>query len=235
MGFLDHSSNNLILDAVLTDVGRQFLARNDGSFSIHKFALGDDEVNYGIIQKYGRSSGKEKIEKNTPIFEALTKQSLAQKYKLVSISNPNLIRLPSLSLTAGPAVSTDYILLKRNSDKIKSITVEQQIVNESVIDVELRDQTFVVELSNMFLQIQRNTPDNIDGNQRAQYILTRDADVNSYNGSKLTFVLALRSLTDAMFTVYGTTSNKRVIYTYVRITGVQSGAVKEFRVNIENS
>ena len=72
MGFLDNSTNNLILDAVLTDVGRQFLARNDGSFSIHKFALGDDEVNYGIVTKYGRTVGAEKIEKNTPIFEALT-------------------------------------------------------------------------------------------------------------------------------------------------------------------
>ncbi len=64
MGFLDHSTNNIILDAVLTDIGRQFLAKNDGSFSIHKFALGDDEVNYNIIQKYGRVVGREKIEKN---------------------------------------------------------------------------------------------------------------------------------------------------------------------------
>lgn len=235
MGFLDHSSNNIILDAVLTDVGRQFLARNDSSFNIHKFALGDDEVDYSIIQKYGRASGKEKIEKNTPIFEAMTKQSQAQKYKLISISNPNLIRLPSLSLKSGMVTASDYVLLKRNSDKIKSITLEQDIQNESVIDVELRDQTFIVEMSNMFLQVQRNTPDNIDANQRATYILTRDPDVNSYNGSKLTFVLALRSLTDSMFTVYGTTADKTIIYTYVRVTGVQSGAVKEFRVNIENA
>ena len=235
MGFLDHSSNNIILDAVLTDVGRQFLARNDGSFSIHKFSLGDDEVNYNIISKYGRASGKEKIEKNTPIFEALTKQSQAQKYKLISISNPNLIRLPSISLTSGMLTANNYVLLQRNTNKLQSVTIEQTIVNESVIDVELRDQLFVVELSNMFLQIQKNTPDNIDGNQRAQYILTRDPDVNSFNGSKLTFVLQLRSLTDTMFTVYGTTGNKQVIYTYVRVTGVQSGAVQEFRVNIQNS
>jgi hypothetical protein len=235
MGFLDHSSNNLILDAVLTDVGRQFLARNDGSFALHKFALGDDEVNYSIIQRYGRSSGKEKIEKNTPIFEAITKQEYAQKYKLISVSNPNLIRLPSITLSSGKLTNTDYVLLKRNSDKLKSLTLEQTIINESVIDVELRDQLFVVEMSNLFLQIQRNTPDNIDANQRATYLLTRDPDVNNYNGSKLTLVIALRSLTDAMFTVYGTKTGTQTIYTYVRVTGVQSGAVKEFRINIENS
>ena len=29
MGFLDHSTNNIIVDAVLTDKGRASLARND--------------------------------------------------------------------------------------------------------------------------------------------------------------------------------------------------------------
>ena len=70
MGYLDHSTNNIIVDAVLTDIGREFLARNDGSFSIVKFALGDDEVDYTMIEKFGRTVGKEKIEKNgLEIFE----------------------------------------------------------------------------------------------------------------------------------------------------------------------
>ena len=72
MGLLDQSTNNVILDAVLTDVGRELLARNDGSFNIVKFAFSDDEVDYTIIQKYGRTVGKEKIIKNTPVLEALT-------------------------------------------------------------------------------------------------------------------------------------------------------------------
>ena len=50
MGFLDQSTNNIILDAVLTDKGREFLSRNDGSFNIAKFAFGDDEVDYTIIE-----------------------------------------------------------------------------------------------------------------------------------------------------------------------------------------
>ena len=69
MGFLDHSTNNIVVDAVLTDLGRQALAKNDGSFSIYQFALGDDEIDYSIIQQFGRTVGKEKIEKNTPILE----------------------------------------------------------------------------------------------------------------------------------------------------------------------
>ena len=83
MGYLDHSTNNIIVDAVLTDIGREFLARNDGSFSIVKFALGDDEVDYTMIEKFGRTVGKEKIEKNTPVFEAQTNANLALKYKAV--------------------------------------------------------------------------------------------------------------------------------------------------------
>jgi len=233
MGLLDQTTNNIILDTVLTDTGRQFLARNDGSFSIVKFALGDDEVNYSIISKYGRTVGKEKIEKNTPIFEALTNQNFAQKYRLISISNPNLLRLPSLSLSGDSNVdgTESTITLGRNVQKTASCTLEQTISTESSLDVELRDQTFI----NMFLQILKNTPDNIDGNQKATYILTRSPTENSFHGSTLQFVLSVRSLTDAQFSVFGSTSNKNIITTYVKVTGAQSGAVKEFRVNINKS
>ena len=51
MGFLDHSTNNIIVDAVLTDLGRKRLSQNDGSFSIVKFALGDDEIDYSKLTK----------------------------------------------------------------------------------------------------------------------------------------------------------------------------------------
>ena len=46
MAFLDNSGD-IILDAVLTDAGRQRMARGD--FKIVKFALGDEEVNYEIF------------------------------------------------------------------------------------------------------------------------------------------------------------------------------------------
>jgi hypothetical protein len=237
MGFLDNSTNNIILDAVLTDVGRQFLARNDGSFSLHKYAFGDDEVNYGIISKYGRTVGKEKIEKNTPIFEALTNQSQAQKYRLISVSNPNLLRLPSLSLSGDATVdgTNDVITLGKSAQKTSAVTIEQIVQNETSIDVELRDQTFIVEVPNTFLQILRNTPENIDGQQRATYILTRSPTENTYGGSMVQFTLSVKSLTSTLFTVYGTTANKSKIKTYVKVTGVQSGAVKDITVIIDQN
>lgn len=237
MGFLDASTNNIILDAVLTDVGRQFLARNDGSFSIHKFALGDDEINYGIITKYGRTVGSEKIEKNTPIFEALTNQSLAQKYRLISISNPNLLRLPSMSLSGDANVSAlnELVTLGRNTQKTANINVQQTIQNETTIDVELRDQTFIVDVPNLFMQVLKHTPENIDGNQRATYILTRSPAENAFGGSSVQFTLSVKSLTDALFTVYGTTADKTKIKAYIKVTGVQSGAVQDITVIIDKN
>jgi len=50
MAFLDNSGD-IILDAVLTDTGRFRLAKGDGSFKIVKFALSDDEINYGLYDK----------------------------------------------------------------------------------------------------------------------------------------------------------------------------------------
>jgi hypothetical protein len=237
MGFLDGSTNNIILDAVLTDTGRQFLARNDGSFSMHKFALGDDEVNYDIITKYGRTVGREKIEKNTPIFEALTNQNHSQKYKLISVSNPNLLRLPTLSLSGDSNVDglSGVITIGRNAQKSATVSLEQIIQFETTIDVELRDQTFVVEVSNLFLQIARNTPENVDGQQRATYLMTRSPSENSYGGSIVQFTLNVKSLTDALFTVYGTTANKAKIKTFIKVTGVQSGAVKDIAVIIDKN
>ena len=213
------------------------MAKNDGSFSIHKFALSDDEVSYGIIAKYGRSVGREKIEKNTPIFEALTNQAQAQKYKLISISNPNLLRLPALSLSGDSNVDgqNEIITLGRNQSKTATLSVEQVIKNETSIDVELRDQTFVVDVPNLFCQILRNTPENVDGQQRATYIMTRSPTENSFGGSSVQFTLSVKSLTDALFTVYGSTSNKTRIKTYIKITGVQSGATMDVAVVIDKN
>lgn len=237
MGWLDSTTNNVILDAVLTDAGRQALARNDGSFSLSKFALGDDEVNYNTVQKYGRTVGCERIEKCTPVLEALTNQSVSQKYRLISVSNPNLLRLPSLSLSGDANVDSinNVVTLGKNNQKTSTLTIEQTIQNETSIDVELRDQTFIVEVSNLFLQVMSNTPENIDGYQRAQYIMTRSPAENSFGGSSVQFTLSVKSLSTALFSVYGTTADKSIIKTYIKVTGVQSGAVKEVAITINSN
>ena len=236
MGFLQNDTNNIIIDAVLTDKGRQFLSRNDGSFSVVKFAVGDDEIDYTVIKKFGRTVGKEKIEKNTPIFEALTNQSLSQKYRLISVSNPNLIRLPILEFNGEGVDGTNNIVTIGNTtQKQRTLTISQTIQDETSIDVELRDQAFVVEMNNQFVQIVGSSPDDIDGQQRATYILTRDAGETSVGGSRLTFTISTKAITESQFQIFGATYNKNLINTYVKISGVQSGAVLEFEVAISKN
>jgi hypothetical protein len=237
MGFLDHSTNNIILDAVLTDTGRQFLSRNDGSFSMRKFALGDDEVNYGIIAKYGRTVGKEKIEKNTPIFEALTLQSQAQKYKLVAVSNPNFVKIPLYLLTGDSTLSADTFTVYPQSTiglpVTAKITITQQILNETSIDIEWRDETFIIDLPNLLLRMVGNlSPNNIDRMQRATYVMPKTS-ITSAGGSVLEFTVACKSLTSTMFDVYGTGTARNTIKTYIRVTGMNSGTTRDVAVDIK--
>ena len=49
MGYLNNTS--IIVDAILTKKGRELLARQDGSFQITQFALGDDEIDYTLFNE----------------------------------------------------------------------------------------------------------------------------------------------------------------------------------------
>jgi len=235
MGFLQHDTNNIILDAVLTDAGRQLLARNDGSFDIIKFAVGDDEVNYNIIRQFGRTLGKEKIEKNTGVFEAQTNGNLALKYKCIAVSNPNLIRLPRIQLTGanGYNSTTNIVALNRNRLTQVTLIAEQTIQNENTIDEELRDLGYIVTLDYQFLQLDNESPEDVDFQRKATYLVTGQNRTNTIGGSIVPFSISLRQITDAQFAIFGQKTNKNLIKTYVKISGIQSGAVKEFEVQIE--
>lgn len=234
MGFLDHSTNNIILDAVLTDKGREFLARNDRSFSIAKFALGDDEVNYKNIQKYGRTVGREKIEKNTPVFEALTNQSISQKHKLISVANPRLTYMPQLYIE-GPEVIT----MTRNSASANTrIVIEQRVGSASntsnLVEPELMDNNYIIEVPHVFFQINNSVP-SVDAYQKAIYTMQANAGTNNVNGTRLNFILTLKSIPDSTWQIYDAVSGNTLstINTYIKVTGVSSGAVKDIPVLIK--
>jgi len=231
MGFLDHSTNNIILDAVLTDEGRRALARNDGSFSVTKFAVGDDEVNYNIIKKYGKAVGKEKIERNTPVFESLTNQGYGQKYKVFGVSNPNLVYLPKMGLktAAGP------VILKTRTGNVNNqsflVEVQQSLTESQNFDAGLVDTLFTVEMNSLFLQTSgdRVTMSYIDSQNRSFYEIS-GVPTNNTSGvlCNLSFTVSARpNLTDDVFTRYGDPFK-----TYIKITGVSSGTVLDIPVTI---
>ena len=105
MAFLDNSGD-IILDAVLTDAGRQRLARGDGSFKVVQFALGDDEINYGLFDKSKESSFQDLTILQTPIFEAFTNNIASLNSKLLTIPRTDLLFLPTIKPAAKTFSST---------------------------------------------------------------------------------------------------------------------------------
>lgn len=95
--FLD-SSGDIILDAVLTDYGRQLLAKGDGSFNVVKFAFGDDEIDYTLYDTGAVAPNQDSTLMSTPILEAFTNNTAALKNKLLTIKQENLLFLPILKL-----------------------------------------------------------------------------------------------------------------------------------------
>ena len=95
MGFLDNSGD-IILDAVLTDLGRKRLSEGNGRFRITKFALSDDEIDYGLYDK-NHPSGSAYYDLNilqTPVLESFTNNMSSMKSRLLSYSRDDLLYLP---------------------------------------------------------------------------------------------------------------------------------------------
>ena len=98
MGYLDKST--ITVDAILTNRGRELLSQGTGTgnFQITKFAVADDEVDYGLYNTthplgsnyYGA------IIENMPVLEATPDETQIMRYKLVSITGDDLTRFGSV-------------------------------------------------------------------------------------------------------------------------------------------
>ena len=102
MAFLNNAGD-ILLDAVLTDAGRERLARGDGSFRITKFSLGDDEIDYALYNK-SHPSGSAYYDLEilqTPVLESFTNNTSTLKSRLITIPRTNILFLPTLRLAQG--------------------------------------------------------------------------------------------------------------------------------------
>ena len=85
MGYLNNSI--VTVDAILTNKGRELLARGDGSFKITQFALSDDEIDYtqyNPSHPSGSAFYGQAIE-NMPLLEAFPETTQNLRYKLVTL------------------------------------------------------------------------------------------------------------------------------------------------------
>jgi len=118
MGYLNNTV--VTVDAILTDVGRQLLAQQNGQFQITQFALADDEIDYTLYNPthpsgsayYGQAIA------NMPLLEAFPQATQTMKYKLITLPR-GTAKLPILAL----GYST--IILKQGS----SLAITPQTLN----------------------------------------------------------------------------------------------------------
>jgi len=97
MGYLNNSV--VTVDAILTNKGRELLARGDGSFRITQFALSDDEIDYTLYNPTHPSGSAfygQAIE-NMPLLEAFPETTQNLRYKLVTLPR-GTAKMPVLDL-----------------------------------------------------------------------------------------------------------------------------------------
>ena len=248
-----NKTNNIIIDAVLTERGRELLARNDGSFRIDAFAFGDDEVDYSNIVKYGLNIGKEKIEKNTPICEAQTNENLALKYNNITLSNSNIriLYIPQLQVydTANVVLNLNNTSNSVVSQKVKILSTVPKESGQTIIDSNLADLNFWVKMNSELLTIYNSgvvdsnyidEDENLVRTWQKSGILVESDTLNSPQNFRLSnrYLLdidigLIANLNNSTFEKFGTLTSTTVnnvttvsgtINTYVEIVGYNSGA-----------
>lgn len=223
MGFQDNSGE-IFIDAVLTDEGRERLARNDGSFSIVRFRLGDDEIDYRFWNELTGSDSKDRKILDTPVFEAFTNEAVALRYPLISIRNARLQFLPMMK--AAPS----SISLQEQIDSIgggTEITVSQDIArSQTILPAEIVDVNYSVELDNDLIFVSGETPVSITPFGTARYIIPATSGrKTAAGGSECKFNVRVQTLTSEVFDILAgaRTSGARQINTTIVVTGQQSG------------
>jgi hypothetical protein len=135
MGFLDNSGD-IILDAVLTDLGRKRLAEGNGRFRIAKFALSDDEIDYGLFDKTVESALTDVSIMQTPVLEAFTNNMSSMKSRLLSYSENNLLYLPVINIK-NSGDSAFYSSLNTYIVLVDESTVDALVTNSNSLDAGL--------------------------------------------------------------------------------------------------
>jgi hypothetical protein len=223
MGFQDNSGQ-VFIDAVLTDLGREKLARNDGSFEIVSFRLGDDEIDYRFWNELTGSDSKDLKILDTPIFEAFTNENIALRSPLVTIRNARL------QFMAEFVAKPSSISLKEQTDSVGGgvdVIVSQEIARaQTILPPEIIDVNYSIEVDNDLLFVHDEVPVSITPFGTAKYIKSATPGVTtSAGGTQLKFNLRVQTLTTEVFDVLvgASVAKPRNISTNVVVTGQQSG------------
>jgi len=146
MGVLDNTT--ITVDAILTKKGRELLAKGESQFKITKFALADDEVDYGlydVTHPNGTNFYGTAIE-NMNLLEAVPNEEVSVKY----------------FLTTGTTETGTNVAVKINGDT--SISAGSQAIYNGVTEND-SETTYNWELSSTeyaYIAFQQNLDDGSD-------------------------------------------------------------------------
>lgn len=233
MAFLDNS-NDITIDSVLTDIGREKLARNDGSFRVVAYSFSDDEIDYTQFDPTTGSAFVDTKILQTVLFEACVNEKINFNYPLITITNPNLKYLPTL-VPDNSAVSVGEEKGLNAGVTVRFYQSTNQ--NAKLVPVEIQDGAFRIEMSNELLQVENESPVDISPYGTGIYILQRDAQlIQASQGSQLTFKVRPQSLSNSTWDALGVSGSagaKRTISTKIKATGINSGLSAQVSITIQ--
>ena len=179
MGYLNNTS--VVVDAILTNTGRQLLAQNDGSFQITQFSLSDDEVDYTLYnpnQPSGSAFYGEAIE-NMPIIQAFPESNEIMKYKLITLPR-GTAKLPVIN------VGYSTIIIKQGA----SLSITPQTLNYLGATSTFEQSGYVATIGDVrtmsaFNGVGINTADATALNATGTIIVNPDNTVSSASSSEI--------------------------------------------------
>jgi hypothetical protein len=216
MGYLNNTS--VVIDAILTNTGRQLLAQNDGSFQITQFSLSDDEVDYTLYnpnQPSGSAFYGEAIE-NMPIIQAFPESNEIMKYKLITLPR-GTAKLPVIN------VGYNTIVIKQGA----SLSITPQTLNYLGATSTFEQSGYVATIGDVrtmsaFNGVGINTPN-------ATALNATGTITVGTNVSKTVIGTSINLTATTVNTLFGTNT---ILYTTLTVIGRDSGARIQIPVQV---
>lgn len=204
------SNTSVVVDAILTDTGRQLLAQNDGSFQITQFSLSDDEVDYTLYNPNHPSGSAfygEAIE-NMPIIQAFPESQEIMKYKLITLPR-GTAKLPVIS------IGYNNIVLKQGA----SLSITPQTLNYLGATSTFEQSGYLATIGDVRTTAAFNGV-GINTTQATTLNATGVTTVGT-NVSKTVIGTTINITATTVNTLFG---NNTVLYTTLTVIGRDSGA-----------
>jgi len=177
-------NNEIIeIEAILTQKGRELLAKNNGKFNITKFALADDGIDYNLWNPDTTDDLKGFLIENSPVLEPNSNENNVMRNKLITLP---------IGTTRIPILSVGQTSLTLNAG-------QRYIITPTVVNYSNANETYGYTATIIDSSIAELKP-YVSG-QTTTYYSTSNVSGESVTVTGQQFELVGRSLTDA-----GTTS-----------------------------